>query len=401
MKIKILRVVLVMGLLLSVMALPAFAAQQHAASPAPAALNADKESVIFFASDGMRQDLVEAYANQGLMPTLAKLLRSGAKAADGGLLTQAPPNTGAGWYSLATGAWSGVHGSTNNTFAVNGQAMSSRVAAFDAGVVQAETLAQAAERGGKKVAQIEWAGGRVGVINGPTVDYRGFFSGRGVATNYISSTDDAAFVASFGLQFDHPAGFAGQPAFPGAAPADATGWTNVPMSYSPAKEMRLRVLDFGTDKYGLNAYIYDATNDGVVNYNRVRLAFGKDGAAAVGDLVRGGWADVKVKIVGGALNGLTAGMLVKVEELKGDLSQVRLFHTSVSSRQRQLGWLVGAWFLRRFRRVRGSEVPHFDGSRLCHPRSRDCSRRDLRRAGTVLGDRPSPGDQVHPQQVSA
>ena len=86
-------------------------------------------------------------------------------------------------------------------------------------MLQAETLAQAAERGGKKVAQIEWAGGRVGVINGPTVDYRGFFSGRGVATNYISPTDDAAFVASFGLQFDHPAGFAGQAPFPGAAPS--------------------------------------------------------------------------------------------------------------------------------------------------------------------------------------
>ena len=60
------------------------------------------------------------------MPTMAKLLRSGAKAADGGLLTQAPPNTGAGWYSLATGAWPGVHGSTNNTFAINGEPFGNR-----------------------------------------------------------------------------------------------------------------------------------------------------------------------------------------------------------------------------------------------------------------------------------
>ncbi len=144
-------------------------------------------------------------------------------------------------------------------------------------MLQAETLAQAAERGGKKVAQIEWAGGRVGAINGPTVDFRGFFSGRGVATNYIGPTDDAAFVASFGLQFDHPAGFAGQAPFPGAAPTDAAGWTNVPPSYSPAKEMRLRVLDFGTDKYGLNAYIFDSTNDGRVNYDRVLFSPTKDG----------------------------------------------------------------------------------------------------------------------------
>ena len=48
-------------------------------------------------------------------------LRSGVSATGTALLTQAPPNTGAGWYSLATGAWPGVHGSTNNTFHINGQ----------------------------------------------------------------------------------------------------------------------------------------------------------------------------------------------------------------------------------------------------------------------------------------
>lgn len=300
-----------------------------AGEPAPASVSKN-EKVIFFTSDGLRQDLVEEYAAQGLMPAISKLLRSGVKASDGGLLTQAPPNTGSGWYSLATGAWPGVHGSTNNTFAINGQPFANRATAFDTGILQAETLAQAAERGGKKVAQIEWAGGRVGVINGPTVDFRSFLSGRGVATNYIGSTDDPAFTASFGLQFDHPAGFAGQPAFPGAEPVDATGWTNVPVSYSPAKEMRLRVLDFGTDKYGLNAYIFDSTDDNTVNYDRVLFSPTKDGANAVATLGKGEWGDVKVTVVDGPLNGLTAGMLLKVEELTGDLSQVRLFHTSVT-----------------------------------------------------------------------
>jgi 2',3'-cyclic-nucleotide 2'-phosphodiesterase (5'-nucleotidase family) len=270
---------------------------------------------------------------------MGKLLGNGAKAAGGGLLTQAPPNTGSGWYSLSTGAWSGVHGSTNNTFHVNGAPFGNRTAAFDTGVPQAESLAQAAERGGKKVVQIEWAGGRTSAINGPTVDFRGFFSGRGVATNYVSPTDDAAFTASFGLQFDHPAGFAGQAPFPGAAPTPATGWSNVPPTYSPAKEMRLRVLDFGTDKYGLNAYIFDSRNDGRMGYDRVLLSPTKSGTDAVGNLRRGEWADVKVTIVGGALDGKTGGMLVKVEELTGDLSKVRLFHTSVTRANASwVGW---------------------------------------------------------------
>lgn len=288
------------------------------------------EHAIFFVSDGMRQDLAEAYAGAGLMPTIQKLLRSGAKAADGGLLTQAPPNTGAGWYSLSTGAWAGVHGSTNNTFAKNGAVFSSRVAAFDSGVLQAESLAQAAERGGKKVAQLEWAGGRNGVIQGPTIDFQSFFSGRGVATNYISPSDIASLVASFGLQFDHPAGFAGQAAFPGAAPAPAAGWTNAPKTYSPAMEMRLRILDAGVDKYGLNAYLFDSTNDNKVNYDKVMFSPTKNGANAVATLKNGAWGDVKVKIADGALAGQTAGVLLKVEELSSDLTRVRLFHTSVS-----------------------------------------------------------------------
>lgn len=288
------------------------------------------QKAVFFAADGMRQDLVEKYVAQGELRTMGELLRRGTSASGGGLMPEAPPNTGAGWYSLSTGAWAGVHGSTNNTFHVNGAPFTNRTAAFDNGVLQAESIAQSAERGGQKVAQVEWAGGRNGAIDGPTIDFRSFFSGRGVTTNFVSADDQASFVASFGLQFDHPAGFAGQAAFPGAAPTDASGWVNVPVSFSPAKEMRMRVLDFGVDKYGLNAYLYDTTNNGRTDYDRVLLAPGKDGKAAVGVLRQGQWADVKVTIVGGALAGRTAGFLVKAETLAPDLSRVRLFHTSAA-----------------------------------------------------------------------
>ena len=94
--------------------------------------------------------------------------------------------------------------------------------------------------------------------------------------------------------------------------------------------MRMRVLDFGIDKYGLNAYIFDSTNDNRTNYNKVLFSPTKSGANAVATLLRGEWGDVKVTISGGALNGMTGGFLVKVEELTGDLNQVRLFHTSVT-----------------------------------------------------------------------
>jgi 2',3'-cyclic-nucleotide 2'-phosphodiesterase (5'-nucleotidase family) len=306
---------------------------------------ARNDKLLFFAADGMRQDAVERYADQGVVPGFRTLLRDGARASGHGLLTQAPPNTGAGWFTLATGAWPAVHGSTNNTFHVNGVPFDTSTAAFGTlpsppfpvgtGVLQAETLAQSAERGGKRVAQIEWAGGRGGAINGPTLDFRVFKSGRGVATNYIAPADLAQFVASFDLQFDHPAGFAGRAPFPAASPSPAAGWTDVPQSYSPAQEMRLRVIDgrvaTGIDRYGLNAYIYDSRDDGKTGYDHVLFSRTKDGDDSVGDLKEGQLADVKVKIDdGSALQGKTGGMLVKVERLAPDLSQVRLFHTSVT-----------------------------------------------------------------------
>ena len=330
---------LTVGGLIAAVPAPAVAAPeapQVAPASTPNRHNAKTGKAVFFAADGMRQDLIERFAAQGKMPTMRNMLRRGVKAGGNGLLTQAPTNTGAGWYTLATGAWPGVTGSTNNTFHTNGATFaSSRNSAFEPGTLQVETIAQAAERGGLKVAQVEWAGGANASIKGPTVDYRTFHSGRGVTTNFIGSAgstlfDDPTLISSLGLQFDHPTGHAGQAAFPGAAPSPVIGWTNVPASYSPARQLRLRVLDAGTDKYGLNAYIYDSTNDGRTNYNRVLLSPTSSGSDAVGNLRQGQWADVKMKLSGGALDGKTAGMLVKVETLSADLSKVRLFHSSVT-----------------------------------------------------------------------
>ena len=395
------RAVLLLTPLLAALAVLAAAGTGPAATTG-ASGNGNDGGAIFFAADGLRQDTVESLAGQHLLPNLSRLLRNGARAADGGLLTQAPPNTGAGWYSLATGAWPGVHGSTNNTFAINGQPFGNRTAAFDSGVVQAETLAQAAERGGKKVAQIEWAGGRVGAINGPTVDFHTFYSGRGVATNYIGSTDDAAFTASFGLQFDHPAGFAGQPAFPGAAPVDAVGWTNVPQSFSTPKEMRLRVLDFGVDKYGLDAYIFDSTNDKKVNYNRVLFSPGKNGSNAVATLSRDRWADVKVKIVGGANEGLTAGMLLKVEELTPDLSKVRLYHTSVSRANASWpSWTGEPGFSGDFAEYVAQTFPTSMAADFAVLEAGIVSEETYVEQGLYWAHRTSSADQVHPHEVQA
>src|SRR5215813_2339401 len=155
--------------------------------------------VVLYSSDGMRPDLMQRYAGMGLMPTYAALMRSGATG-DNGLTQGFPPNTGQGWYTMATGAWPGVHGSTNNTFFDTRQPFTSSTSFSAAGILQAQSVASSAELAGKKVAQIEWAGGLNANINGPTVDFGSFFSTRGVLEFPANATKQAS-AAKFGLSY--------------------------------------------------------------------------------------------------------------------------------------------------------------------------------------------------------
>src|SRR5689334_17750062 len=144
-------------LILSLLVLPAGALAAPENAPENATALASR--VVFFASDGMRPDLMEKYAAAGAMPTYASLMSKGVRG-DNGMLQAFPPNTGVGWYTLNTGAYPGEHGSTNNTFFRTGESNFNNRTSFSAlGTLQADTLAAAAERAGKKVAQVDWVGG--------------------------------------------------------------------------------------------------------------------------------------------------------------------------------------------------------------------------------------------------
>ena len=167
-------------LIASLLILPvgAFAAPAEAPSQWPLTSKA-----IFFASDGMRPDLMEQYVGEGVMPTYADLLAEGV-VGDNGLLQGFPPNTGVGWYTLATGTWPSEHGSTNNTFHRVGEGNFNNRTGLGASILQADTLHQASERASKVVVSVEWVGARTHNLQGPVVDFRSFFSTRGVLVNY-------------------------------------------------------------------------------------------------------------------------------------------------------------------------------------------------------------------------
>jgi 2',3'-cyclic-nucleotide 2'-phosphodiesterase (5'-nucleotidase family)/predicted AlkP superfamily phosphohydrolase/phosphomutase len=281
---------------------------------------------ILFSSDGMRPDLMQRYASQGVMPTYKQLLKDGVFGVNG-MVQAFPPNTGVGWHTMGTGAWPGQHGSMNNTYFRTGEGnFNNRTSFATDGALQADHIAQAAERAGKKVASVEWVGTRnlVPTVQGPVVDFRTFFSNRGILLNYDLAGQPAGANA-FGVSYQR-------------VDLDAAaGWTNVPASFSPAMQEQLKITNTAfpatdnVDRF-YDLYVYDSTNDSTTNYNRVLAVpstAGKDGSASVANLAAGDWADVKVPLTG-ARAGQTGGWYLKAIEIAPDLSKFRVYFTSIA-----------------------------------------------------------------------
>ncbi|MBI5839627.1 MAG: alkaline phosphatase family protein [Chloroflexi bacterium] len=311
-------------LIVSLLVLPAGALAASGDAPANAPL---ASKVIFFSSDGMRPDLVDKYVKEGAMPTYADLIKKGVQG-ENGMLQGFPPNTGVGWYTLATGTWPGEHGSTNNTYHRTGEGSFNNRTSFAAlGTLQADTLAAASERAGKKVAQINWVGGANAGIAGPTVDFVNFFSTRGVLAAPLNTTEQAG-AAAFGISYQV------------AAFAPASGWINVPAS-DPAAPPQQTALTVATTFASQNPtrvydlYIYDSVVDGTAVYDHallVRSAAAKDGSQASLDLAVGDFKEIKLTGADGLIGaraGKTAGFYVKLITMASDLSSFKLYFTSV------------------------------------------------------------------------
>ena len=311
-------------LILSLLVLPAGALAAPESAPANAPLT---NKVIYFSSDGMRPDLMEQYAAQGAMPTYAALMAAGVRG-DNGMVQAFPPNTGVGWYTMMTGTWPSEHGSTNNTYHRTGEGNFNNRTSFSLpGTLQADTLAAAAERAGKKVAQIDWVGGVQSNIAGPTVDFVNFFSTRGVLAAPLNATEQAG-AAAFGISYQV------------ASFAPASGWTNVPAGdpAAPAQQTQLTVATSflaqnPTRLYDI--YVYDSVVNGTAAYDHailVRSAAAKDGNQKSVDLAMGDFKEIKLTGADGLVGaraGQTAGFYTKLITLAGDLSSFKLYFTSV------------------------------------------------------------------------
>ncbi len=284
--------------------------------PAPASA-ASGERVLVVISDGMRHDLMKRFVADGVMPAYAEILATGAEA-DGGMIPNVPANSGPGWAALITGASPAVNGVTNNTFHDNTQPVSPwGVSAWTAGMNQAETILDAAEDAGLTVMSLgvqtfDTASIPTGVVMDSYPDWS---TGRGIVANYevpLQWTDLLAtgpYLSNTVVEF-----------------AEAEGWTNAPDSFSPAQEAPLAMLAFSGTPVDYLLYIFDSTDDGTTNYDRVMVAPGKDAAEGTAIVGVGEWSED----IPATVDDVAGGFYVKLLELAPDLSQFRLYFTPVT-----------------------------------------------------------------------
>ena len=283
--------------------------------------------ILYFTAGAMRPDLVDEYSAQGSMPTMRQLATQGVRSSDG-LLPAFPVSVGAGTPTLATGTWPGEHALTGNTFHRVGDNFSNRSSFDSSGLLQADTLAAAAERAGKKVAQIEWPASRGAGIAGPTVEWGTFFSTRGVLAAPLDAAEQAG-AAAFGLGYQI-AGF-----------APSSGWVNVPAG-DPAAPPQQSLLTVATTFAAQNPtriydlYVYDSIVDGTAAYDRVilvRSAAAKNGSQASVSLAVGDFGEIRLFGADGLIGaraGQSAAFSAKLLALAPDLSSFKLYFTSVT-----------------------------------------------------------------------
>ena len=203
-----------------------------------------------------------------------------------------------------------------------------------ASILQADTLQQAAERAGKKVASVEWVGARTHDLQGPVIDFRNFFSTRGVLDVACSSPASRRAPPAFGVSYQVAA-------LRGRVRLDEHTCRRRSREPTPAGG-----ADGRDDVRGAEPEREPTTSTSTTASSTARLpttgscstrtGVAKNAAQAAANLGVGDWVDVRLTGADGLIGaraGQTAGFYVKLIGLTGSAGSVgsfKLYFTSVS-----------------------------------------------------------------------
>jgi len=261
----------------------------------------------WFIPDGMRAEpdlfTVFQWAKEGKLPNIKKMMDNGAY---GYSIPDFPSHTPTNFASLLTGAHPTVHGVADGPMHIEGKPLvRPSVGGFSSAAKKVDPIWTILENVGKKVALLAMPGSTPPELeNGITI--RGRWGGWGADTPALifEPTDKLAERKAAGKGFR--LFFLGQKLTRFVDKTAAAEWQQVSTSFSPAKEATM-------EAYGQSffTYIYDSTDDGKENYDRVSISLDKQSVLV--DLPQGEWSgwypvtlswneksfdsDVKVKVI--------------------------------------------------------------------------------------------------------
>lgn len=265
------------------------------------------QKLYWFIPDGMRADPdvfdVFKWAEEGKLPNIKKMMDQGAH---GYCIPVYPSHTPVNFASLLTGSYPKTHGVADGPMHIEGRSLDKvAIGGFSSVAKKVPPVWTHMEEQGKDVVLLSLPGSTPPELDkGMTI--RGRWGGWGAdfhALNFQSKGDlterkkqgRASRLFFFGPELTRY-----------IDAVSAVDWQHVPASFSPAKEIATE--GWGTQIFG---YIYDATDDGEVNYDHIIFSLDKNTMLA--DIQQGEWSqwnpleikwkektvasDVKIKII--------------------------------------------------------------------------------------------------------
>lgn len=285
------------------------------------------EKVYWFIPDGLRAEpdmfTIFRWAEEGKLPNLKKMMENGSY---GYSIPDFPGHTPVNFASLLTGAHPTVHGISDGPMHVEGQPLAKPSAAgFSSVAKKVAPIWKVLEDAGKKVALLSIPGSTPPELkNGITI--RGRWGGWGADTPAINfePIDKLPEMKAAGNAFK--LFYLGQKLTEFTKKDNAFGWKNAPKSFSTAKETKLEAY-----KLVLYAYIFDSTDDGVVNYDSVR--FSPDKKTDFMTLKQGTWSDFKDVTLSWKEQNFDSQVRIKVIKLWPESGnfRIRLFFNNLNN----------------------------------------------------------------------
>jgi predicted AlkP superfamily phosphohydrolase/phosphomutase len=237
----------------------------------------------WFIPDGMRADpelfSIYEWAEQGDLPNIKRLMDEGSY---GYSIPVFPSHTPVNFATLLTGSTPKVHGVADGPMHLEGRPLDKvAIGGFSSAAKKVDPIWTTMEQQGKDVFLLSMPGSTPPELEqGTTI--RGRWGGWGAdfaALNFESSSSAkpppgiSAKLFFFGPELTK---FVPQRA--------ASDWTGMPFSFSTPLESNL-------DAWGrtIHVFIYDDTNDSMVNYNK--LLFSYDKKSIIADLLQGEWSE--------------------------------------------------------------------------------------------------------------